>query len=333
MIAVAIAEAAAPTSGIVWAYRFHSDGAAEILKPSEIDDALAQHLGWVWIHLGLADRRCQEWIAACPAVSDQARELLLDHDEHLRLDIVGSEIMGIMPDFHRELAGDPDDLVRLRFVMSERILVTARRKPVHSVDTQRRAIEAGRPFPTALSFLDAVIDHFADAIGQLTERVGDELDVIEAHVMHQELGDERARLGRVRLQAVRVRRQLSQLRSLFHRLEHRIQNENRPLTAALRLLTQKLDALEHETGSLYERARLLQDEIAAKLAEISNRRLFTLSVLTAALLPPTLVTGFFGMNTKDLPFQNTDGGTWYAMGIGLLAGLGAFLILKRLRAL
>ena len=47
------------------------------------------------------------------------------------------------------------------------------------------------------------------------------------------------------------------------------------------------------------------------MTEITNRRLFTLSILTACLLPPTLVTGFFGMNTKDMPFQNTDGGTWW----------------------
>ena len=61
-----------------------------------------------------------------------------------------------------------------------------------------------------------------------------------------------------------------------------------------------------------ERARLLLDELDAKMIAITNRRLFTLSILTACLLPPTLVTGFFGMNTKDMPFQNSDGGTWMA---------------------
>ena len=64
-----------------------------------------------------------------------------------------------------------------------------------------------------------------------------------------------------------------------------------------------------------------------------DRRLFTLSVLTACLLPPTLVTGFFGMNTKDLPFQNTDGGTWYALLAAAIACVFAIWVLKRLRAL
>jgi zinc transporter len=73
--------------------------------------------------------------------------------------------------------------------------------------------------------------------------------------------------------------------------------------------------------------------MASKMTALTNRRLFTLSILTACLLPPTLVTGFFGMNTKDLPFQNSDGGTWYALVIALVAGAAAYWLLQRMRAL
>ena len=65
---------------------------------------------------------------------------------------------------------------------------------------------------------------------------------------------------------------------------------------------------------------------------VTNQRLFVLSVLTACILPPTLVTGFFGMNTKDLPFQNTDAGTWAAAVIALVAGVTCYWALRRLRA-
>jgi zinc transporter len=50
------------------------------------------------------------------------------------------------------------------------------------------------------------------------------------------------------------------------------------------------------------------------------------------LLPPTLVTGFFGMNTKDMPFQNSDGGTWMAATAALLAASACYFLLRRLRA-
>ncbi|MCF8478270.1 MAG: cobalt transporter [Pseudolabrys sp.] len=325
---------AAPSTGIVWAYRFRTDGSAEPIANDQVNAALADHGGgWLWVHLALADNRCRAWIAQHAPLSELARDVLAGPDKHLRLDILGHEIVGVVPDLQQGLAQASDDLVRLRFVMTERMLITARQQPVHSVELNRRAIESGKRFPTAVSFLDAVIDQFADAIGRMAERLGDELDRVEDNVMHEEPADEQHRIGRVRLQAVRVHRQLMQLKSMFARLEPRLAAHNPAVAEAIGALAQKLDAIDHEIGSLHERARLLLDEAAAKVSALTNRRLFTLSILTACLLPPTLVTGFFGMNTKDLPFQNSDGGTWWAMLIAFAAGAVSYWALRRMRAL
>jgi zinc transporter len=325
---------ATPTTGIVWAFRFRPDGSAEAIPPAQVDAALATHAaGWVWVHLALADTRCRAWIAQAAPVSELARELLTGPETHLRLDILGQEIVGVVPDLHQEFARPSDDLVRLRFVMTERMLITARQRPVHSIEINRRAIEAGKRFPSAVSFLDAVIDQFADAVARMAEHLGAELDAVEDHVMHAEPGDERQRIGKARLQAVRVHRQLAQLKTMFHRLEPRIAHDNAVVGAAIRTLAQKLDAIDHEVAAIHERARLLLDEFAARMMEITNRRLFTLSILTACFLPPTLVTGFFGMNTKDLPFQAFDGGTWMALVLATAAGAGCYWALRRLRAI
>jgi zinc transporter len=98
-------------------------------------------------------------------------------------------------------------------------------------------------------------------------------------------------------------------------------------------LAQKFDELDADAGSANERARLLQDELAAKLSELGSRRLLALSLLTAALLPPTLVTGIFGMNTADLPFQSMPGGSYIALAIAGAAGAMTFWALQRLRAI
>jgi len=323
---------ASPQSGIVWIYHFQPDGTAAPVANEAVEQALADHVGWTWVHLSLADTRCRAWIAHNAQLSELARETLLGPDEHLRLDVLGHEIVGVVPDLQQEIAQHTDAIVRLRFVMSERLLISARRSPVHSVEINRRAIEAGKRFPTAVSLLDAVIDQFADAVGRMAERLGGELDNIEDTVMHDEPTDHRPRIGRIRLQAVRVHRQLAQLRGMFHRLEPRMTAHNAAVAQAMRALTQKLDAIDHEVGSLQERARLLLDEVAARMTEITNRRLFTLSILTACLLPPTLVTGFFGMNTKDMLWQNTDGGTWMALGVALVASAASYWALRRMRA-
>jgi len=319
--------------GIVSAYRFADDGSATRTDVANLDAELADPRGWLWLHFNLSNRRCHDWLAKTAPLSDVARETLLDADEHIRLDIFGEEIIGVLPDLHQEFMEEGDDLVRLQFSISSKLMITARRKPLRAIELTRRAIDGGRKFPTPVSLFDTIIDQFADVIGRYSAGLGDELDIVENHVLHDEIDDERLRLGRVRLQAIRTQRQLSQIRALFHRMEMREDIESESLKSAMRKLAQKFDALDYEFSAIYERARLLQDEIAGRMTAITNRRLFTLSILTACMLPSTLVTGFFGMNTKDMPFQADDGGTWYALMAVIAAGALTWWLLRRTKAL
>src|SRR5262249_27773798 len=103
---------AAPTTGIVWAYRFRADGSAEQIANEQVDEALADPgAGWVWVHLGLADNRCRAWIAQAAPVSNVARELLAGNETHLRLDTIGHELIGVLPDLHQEFSHASEDLV------------------------------------------------------------------------------------------------------------------------------------------------------------------------------------------------------------------------------
>ena len=55
--------------------------------------------------------------------------------------------------------------------------------------------------------------------------------------------------------------------------------------------------------------------------------------MTAFLLPPSLVTGFFGMNTDELPFTVGTGGTLSASIFIVISVALAWFVLKRARIL
>lgn len=74
-----------------------------------------------------------------------------------------------------------------------------------------------------------------------------------------------------------------------------------------------LEGVGQDLELVQERARLLQEEIAARLGEATNRNLYLLSIVTAALMPVTLITWVFGMNVADLPFLQTPGGFWWVI--------------------
>jgi len=79
-----------------------------------------------------------------------------------------------------------------------------------------------------------------------------------------------------------------------------------------------------------DRAYLLQEEIAARLAEQSAGALHVLSVITVLMLPPTLVAGIFGMNTKGLPFTENEAAFLLASGLMFGSALAVYLIMRRI---
>ena len=95
-------------------------------------------------------------------------------------------------------------------------------------------------------------------------------------------------------------------------------------------LAQRLDGLDHTFVEMRERSRLLQEELHLKIEEQGNNNIRVLSILTALLMPPTLVTGIFGMNTKGLPFTDMETAFLWASLLLVMSSLAAYLIMKRI---
>ena len=70
-------------------------------------------------------------------------------------------------------------------------------------------------------------------------------------------------------------------------------------------------------------------EVVAKTAEQSNRRLEWLTIMTALFLPPTLITGVYGMNLKGLPLTDIEEGGLCALLICILSSAAAFRLIHR----
>ncbi|QZO01045.1 hypothetical protein K6K41_05505 [Chenggangzhangella methanolivorans] len=98
--------------------------------------------------------------------------------------------------------------------------------------------------------------------------------------------------------------------------------------AALRDAVARIDSVGHDLDLAQERARQLQDERAAILAEITNRNLYVLSIVTAVFLPMTLVTGVFGMNVGGVPGVESPHGFLWTMVLMAGTGLATYVFLK-----
>jgi zinc transporter len=312
--------------GLMAGFRFGPDGEAAAL--SELASAEPPDAGWRWLHINLADQRCRTWLAALAGVPKVDLDFLQSGDDVQQLVATDESIRGVLSDTIQNFDGRSEDFAYLRFVMTGRMLITARRKAMHSAEMIRRQVEAGRPFASPVDLMRALVEEIGNGIDAIVDGLAGEIDVIEDALLRDRMDDERKRLGRARLMTVRIHRRLNGLRSIFRRMAN---DHGGDMAELLRRdaghFVERFDEINHDVVELRDRARLLQDEITIKLAEQTNRNLHLLSVVTALLLPPTVITGFFGMNVEDVPFTgNRHGFLWVTVLVILCAAASTWIL-------
>jgi len=314
--------------GLVWAFHIHDDGSVESLP---IDKPLtARHDGWRWLHLDLANGLAKQWLKSSdlPATGIAT---LLSNNPHQQMHVTDGLIHGVFADLLRNIEGASNDIGHLHFLMTDRLLISGRHHALASVQCARESIERGAcHLPHVAALLELIVEHLADGIDDAAERLATELDRVEDGLAEGTTSDARQTLSGNRRTVVRLHRQLSGLRALFHRLERQnIEGLPQPLRIAAGKLAQRLDSLDHDVLEVRERGHRLQEELSQLLAEGSNRHLKILSILTALLLPPTLVTGIFGMNVKGMPLNAEETDAYWAMMLLIVSPFVVYFIMRR----
>lgn len=310
-------------AGQLYSYAFDADGHVAVGS----DD-----VRWRWTGFALSDARARSAIASFPGLPPDARRCLLASGRRVYMKRSGDWLFGTLPDIHHRHYADSEELGLFHFALNRETLVTSRKKPLQTIDDIRRKIEDRQEaLATPACFVDMVITHLLDLLEDKLDDLFEELDSIEDRIIGGRWAGERERLAPLRRRAIVVHRHLFLVTGLF-----------RPLTAADIAATAPeiapaIDnnsalaaALLHDSEQLQARALLLQEEIMARLSERTNKLLYLLSVLTAVLLPATVISGLFGMNLHGMPFSDSRMGFWEAAFLAAMGAAAVVLFVRRL---
>lgn len=310
-------------NGLYFTYHFDAAG----LRTADPAEAR-----WTWRSYLLSDMRARQAIAAHEALPAPVREAFLSGTQGCHIDLEEGWLYGDLPDLRHDYSAEARGLGHFRFAFSETLLVGARKQPLQSVENVRRHVEAGtRAFRSPAELIEAVFDQSLDGMVGDIARLGDTLDGIEDRIVCDAWHNERQALVDARRHLVVIHRQMATLTNLFRHLDHAHRDDlSDPLTDMTSRLSHRTHALYHDGEQLQARARLLQDELMAKLTAQSNQLLYVLSVITAVLLPMTIISGLFGMNVGGLPLLENRAGFWIVSLISLGIAGAVYAVVRRL---
>lgn len=323
-----IIEAAGAERGLICGFRFEPGRPPRELGADAAVESLGRTDAVTWLHFNLSEQRARRWLLESSLLPGQMRELLAEHDENRRIESVDGGMLVVMSDFAFEPDADPAEVAPLWCFANVNTLITARTHPLRSIDDLRQSMRTSRAGGIASGF-ELIAQLFAVRTAHLRQRAHGmivRLDDIEDEILAGDIREQREHLGRTRRVCARWRRQFAPERADLNQYLHR-DGETLPASdrEALKPEADSLGFALEEIAELYERAKLLQEELASRLAESTGRNLYVLSVLTAVLLPMTLVTGIFGMNVPGMPGTQGPGAFWHVMFLVVASGVATLV--------
>ncbi|MBL8252923.1 MAG: hypothetical protein JNJ76_04895 [Candidatus Competibacter sp.] len=323
--------------GLICGFAMLPDQRIQPLSGDEMEAELTRPSAMIWLHYNARVSQARDWIARCEHLPEASRKFLVEHDERKRIEQADNCLLGVISDirYDFDLDFDPSHIASLRFHLDRNRLITTRLQPCSTADQLRTELKQGRYFDSTAKLLIHLFESQATKLGETTEHVCGLLDDIEDQALAGRMRGQHAQLGSIRRLAVRLNHHFNPEHRMLQRLCRRPPEWfNESDNAALQDVAEEFRELVDDLVETQERAKLLQEELSARLAEQTNNNLYIVSLFTALLLPPSLIAGIFGMNVAGVPgVENGSAMAFWWVLLGMAAVSGLAILVLRLRGL
>lgn len=323
-------------SGLVWGFllgdgaRTEQIGAADALARLRQPAFGAQPDRFVWLHFNLSNAASERWLRTHAGLGAGFYEILHQGSRSTRIEILDDALVAVVNDVLHNFSFDSADISTLWVHVTPHAVISARRKPLESIERLRQAVTQGAPLRSPVELLVHLLRDQADVMVNIVRDAVARVDTTEDQLLAGRLTKKREDLGALRRVLVRLQRLLApEPAALFRLLQRPPSWVAADDLQDLRQSTEEFTVVLSDLASLQERIKLLQEEIAAQVNEDNNRSLFLLTIVTVMALPINLVAGLLGMNVGGVPLSQHTHGFWIVLGFtALFTGAVAWLLLR-----
>jgi zinc transporter len=258
--------------------------------------------GLLWVHLDYSQASAQRWVRDESGIDDIVAESLLLTDVRPRSLATREGLMVILRGVNLNPGQHPDDMVSLRMWIDRDRIITLRRRHLLSIDDLRERIERGVGPVSPGTFLVDVSDRIIERMSKVIHEVEDTIDRLDEQIATGKSGELRHEIADVRREAILLRRYLAPQRDAMSRLySEPVEWLDDVDRMRLREVADRTMRYVEDLDSARDRAGVGQEELATRMAEQMNTRMYVLSVVAALFLPLGFVTGLLGVNVAGIP--------------------------------
>ncbi|MEI7378072.1 zinc transporter ZntB [Dickeya chrysanthemi] len=314
---------AIPLTGAVFTYQL--DGRGGVLPLAE--RGMTEEGLPVWLHLDSTQPASVRWLHETTLLPDSVRHALAGESARPRVVRLGEGTLVTLRSINYNPNARPDELVAIRVFITDRLIVSTRRRKVAAIDEVMSDLKEGNGPANSgdwiVSVAEALTDHTSEFIDELHEKIID----LEDALLEQRIPP-RGELALIRKQLIVLRRYMTPQRDIFSRLSCEkfswMQDDDR---RRMQEIAERLGRGLEDLDASIARTTVIADEITSLMTDAMNRRTYTMSLLAMVFLPTTFLTGLFGVNLGGMPGANSGigFGVFCLMLVLLVSGVAWWL--------
>jgi len=256
----------------------------------------------IWLHMDYSHPAVKAWFNKQGHLGDVVVEALLREENRPRVSAIHDGLLLSLRSINFSELASPEDMVAIRVWTNARIILSTRKRHVLSVGYLAEAIAAGNGPKTASAFIAELAESLIVRMQETLSEVEDSVDDLEERAVSNSNEQLRTQIADLRRQAIALRRYLApQREALTHLQSEKFNWITVDDRLRLRETTDHLHRYVEDLDAVRDRAAVTQEQLANRVAEQVNARMYVLSLVAAIFLPLGFFTGLLGINVGGIP--------------------------------
>lgn len=306
------------------------NGSAKELSYEEINDLTAKRDGILWVHFDYSSEAAQYWIRNKSGIDLVAIEALLTEETRPRTTILGDSLLIALRGVNLNPNSKPEDMVSIRLFMSPNLIISTKRRNLLSVNEIIDNLQKGIGVKSSSEFLVQLTSRVISRMEGVIDEIEDRTDYLEENLIESVDSKYRLEILAVRRETIILKRYLSPQKEALSKLyNEKVTWIDEYQRIELRETNDQLMRHIEELDTIRDKVILIQEELANRLSDQMNQKMYILSIISAVFLPLSFLTGLLGINIGGIPGAQNDNAFYIFTTILIFIVTAQFLIFKK----
>lgn len=288
-------------NGLVYGFVFDGNGGGKRIELIDVKNWQPEH-GILWLHFNYSSEEAKHWMRYESGLDEVSAEALLTEETRPRTILIDDAALIALRGVNLNPDADPEDMVSVRVWVDRNRIITTRKRPVLSASDIANSLLKNKGPKTTGEFIVDLADWLISRMEGTIDIIEDRLAQLDEDVLESGNAQLRNALLNIRRESIMLRRYLAPQREALSKLYSEnlswMLNDER---IRIREVTDSLIRYLEDLDSVRDRASVTQEELANRISEQMNARMYVLSIVAAIFLPLGFLTGLLGINVGGIP--------------------------------